>query len=648
MKRVKEETSRAALRVWLRLMGFHKPRTALFAVTIVFMGLAAAFNGLSLATIVPFTEIVLRAGLPEEASEQISDAAVTTEHAPPAAAPGPDAASQTATQTSSLADLRERAESKLYALIRGSDRIDTLARFCLILLLVFLFKNIFWYAQSYLSVYIEQTAIRDIRNRLFDNYQSLSLDYYQGQHSGVLVSRITNDAELVRGAVANGMMELLRHGFALLTYLTFAIFANPRLFLWAVIILSPSLFVIERIGLVLRRISRISQEKMARLTSIVGETVRGIRIIKAFGVEQHRLDRFMNETGDYCRTLIRMTRIGSLGLPLTELLGAGIAVLFIYIAGRRVILEGSHPGYFLLFLAAFLSMIRPIKAIHQLNLRIQHGLAAGRRIFEVLDSLPTVREISSPTTVTRLEQSIRFEDVSFEYESDSPVLHEIDLAIPRGKIVALVGPSGGGKSTLINLIPRFYDPTRGRILLDGTDLRQVEIAGLRRLIGIVTQETILFHDTVANNIRIGRLNATDKEVISAARAANAHAFIMKMPQGYETLIGERGLRLSGGERQRLTVARAVLKNPPILILDEATSALDSESERLVQQAIHDLIVHRTAVVIAHRLSTVRSADLIVAMAHGRIVETGTHAELLQRKGLYHKLHELQFAKPASH
>ncbi len=647
------EGLREALRTWVRLMGFHRPRAMLFALTILFMALSAGFSGLSLAAIVPFTEIVLRGGVhaPDRAEAPAgADLAAAATAArgdsagtEPAAAEEHSAAEERAEgQGRQLTDLRGRLEAVFLRTIAGPTRLDTLLRFCIVLVVIFLLKNVFWYVQSFLSVYVEQTAVRDIRDRIFASYQSLSLDYFQGTHSGVLVSRITNDADLARGAVANGLMELLRYLFALGTCIALVLIANAQLFLWSILILTPSTLLINQIGQVLRRISRVSQERMAAITSVVGETVRGIRIIKAFGVEPHQAERFMHETGEYCRTLVRMTRIGSLGMPLTEVLAVGVTAVLIYIGGRRIILDQAAPGYFLLFLVAFLSMIHPIKGIHQLNVHIQHGLAAGRRIFEVIDAVPTVREPASPRPVTGFAHAIELRGVSFAYEPDRPVLHDIELTIPRGKRIALVGPSGSGKSTLVSLIPRFYDPATGQVLLDDRDLRELSLAGLRGLIGIVTQETVLFQDTIAGNIRLGRLGASDDEVIDAAKAANAHEFIQNLPSGYETLIGERGLRLSGGERQRLTIARAMLKNPPILILDEATSALDTQSERLVQEAIQILLRGRTAVVIAHRLSTIRHADRIVVMDHGRIVESGNHEELLAATGLYHRLHEMQF------
>ncbi len=634
-----KESTRSALATWWRLMSFHKPRLHLFLITLVFMSLTASLNAISLATIVPFTEIVLRAGVPTETAESgPADRDSLAQRA----------AGSTGEVGGGIEGLRKRAEAWFYSKIQGRNKLQTLSRFCLAVVLIFLLKNLCWYVQSFLSVFIEQTAIRDLRNTVFDRYQRLSLDYFEGCHSGVLVSRITNDADLVRGAIANGFMEMIRHVLNLLTYLVLVLIANVHLFVWAIVILSPSLLLIDRISRTLRRISRVSQEKMARITSVVGETVRGIRIIKAFGAEGLQARRFMEETGGYCRTLVRMTRIGSLGFPLTEIVGAGVAAAFLYIGGRKIILEGTEPGYFLLFMVAFLSMIRPIMGIHKLNMRFQHGVAAGKRIFEVIDATPSVSEKPDAVRLQGLGRSIRFEDVWFEYEPNRPVLKGISLEIRRGMTVALVGPSGGGKSTLVALIPRFYDPTAGRITIDGIDLRDAKLDSLRSLIGVVTQETVLFTDTIRNNIRLGKPDATDEEVERAARIANAHGFIEALPDGYDTILGEQGLRLSGGERQRLTIARAVLKDPPILILDEATSALDSESERLVQDAIGRLLRNRTAIVIAHRLSTVRNADLIAVMAEGKIVETGSHEELLARGGLYSTLHAMQFAPTGSH
>jgi ATP-binding cassette, subfamily B, bacterial MsbA len=633
------EGLRAALTIWTRLMKFHKPRIAIFALTVVFIILSTAFNALSLATIVPFTEIVLRGDINSE-----SEAVVAADTDSPASSVMDLSKTQTgAALKEKTESIRHKTVDSFYGLIRGKDKLDTLLRFCIALVLIFLLKNIFWYAQSYLSVYLEQAAVRDIRDQLFTRYEHLSLDYYQGLHSGVLVSRITNDTELARGAVANGLMELLRHVFLLFAYIGLILFTEANMFMWTILILAPSIIMINKLGQMLRRISRVSQEMMARLTAVVGETVRGIRIIKAFGVENHQAARFHKETSDYCSTLVRMTRIGSLGMPLTEILAVSVACILIYIWGHRIIADKSDAGSFLLFLLAFTSMMRPIKAINQLNVRIQHGLAAGLRIFNVLDAQPTVKQPQSPVAIDRFKSAVSFEDVTFAYEADKAVLHKLNVTIPKGQLTALVGPSGAGKSTLINLIPRFYDPTEGRITIDGHDLKSLDIASLRKQIGVVTQETILFQDTIANNIRLGRLDASDENVIAAAKAANAHEFITDLEYGYQTRIGERGLRLSGGERQRLTIARAILKNPPILILDEATSALDTESERLVQDAIEHLVEDRTALVIAHRLSTIRRADCILAMSKGKVIEQGTHDELLAHKGLYHKLHEMQFA-----
>jgi subfamily B ATP-binding cassette protein MsbA len=669
-----------SLRLYGRLLQFLRPHLGGLIGSIVFMSAFAAFSGVTLAMIVPFTQIILsgkvaqpnasddsRASMDERADERQAPAAgggeataadidattasdggapdaseVDAPKASDRVSQGSAGPKEEARSTLSLDALQERAKGAFYGWIQGRDTAQTVSRFCVFLFVVFLLKNLFWYAQSFLVVRVEQNVIRDIRNRLFAHYQTLSQDYFSASHSGALISRVTNDVDLVRGAIANGIADLIRQSLLLLVYLVTVLLASWKFFLVAIVILPPSLILIARIGQTLRRSSRVSQNKMARLTSVLSESLGGMRIIKAFGLETNRVERFSQETESYAQTMIRMTRIGSLASPLTEILGVAVACVLLWYAGRQIAGDEEASARFLLFLVGMLAMMQPIKMLSQVNIKIQQGLAAARRIFEVLDSRPTVAETAGARTISTFRDQIRMEGVGFAYRSDVPVLEGIDLTIRKGEVVALVGPSGGGKSTLVDLIPRFYDPTVGRVSLDGLDLRDLRLADLRALIGLVTQETILFEGTVAENIRMGRPDASDAEVVAAARAANAHEFIESFPERYDTWIGERGQLLSGGQRQRISIARAILKNPEILIFDEATSALDSESEALVQEAIDRLLENRTAVVIAHRLSTVRHADRIVVIAEGRIVESGRHEELIARQGLYRRLYEMQF------
>lgn len=674
-----------SLHLYGRLLRFLRPHLGTFLSSVFFMTGFAAFSGFTLAMIVPFTEIVLNGRSPSARSESAegiptgipglviplgqeeparptatattaadSLGGTGTEH-PVAAGDAPaeslgseGAADGEASQDRSggigrgLASLRHDAQEWFYSLIVRPDRGATIRRFCLALFLIFLIKNLFWYAQSYLVVKAEQNVIRDIRNHLFGHYQALSMDYFSHTNSGVLISRITNDIELVKGAIANGIADLVRQALLLIVYLVTVLLASWQLFLFAVMVLPPNLWLIDRIGQTLRRSSRVSQVKMGRITSVLGETLASMRIVKAFGLEGERVRRFERETGDYARTLVRMTRIGSLASPLTEMLGVAVAVAILWFAGSRVATEGGSTGRFLLFIVGMLSMMQPIKVLSQVNVRIQQGLAAAGRIFEVLDTVPSVRESASARGVEGFHREIRLETLSFSYREGLPVLRDVDLRIGRGEVVALVGPSGGGKSTLADLIPRFHDPTEGRVTLDGVDLREIRLADLRRMIGFVTQETILFEGTILENIRMGRPEATLEEVEAAAAAANAREFIDRLPDGYQTAIGERGRLLSGGQRQRLAIARAILRNPEILVFDEATSSLDTESEAQVQSAIENLLRSRTAIVIAHRLSTVRGADRIVVLDQGRIVQEGKHADLVARPGLYRKLYEMQF------
>ncbi len=662
------------LRLYGRLLRFLRPHLGTFISSVVFMTGFAAFSGFTLAMIVPFTEIVLngrnpsdrtgeQAGIPTGIpgvvipldsterpgpSSAAGDSSATAGDSTAAAIPGVQSDSVVSSRADGnalsrgVAGLRRDVERGFYSLIVREDRGATIRRFCLALLLIFLIKNLFWYAQSYLVVKAEQNVIRDIRNHLFGHYQSLSMDYFSHANSGVLISRITNDIELVKGAIANGIADLVRQGLLLAVYLVTVLIASWQLFLFAVLVLPPNLWLIDRIGQTLRRSSRISQVKMGRITAVLGETLGAMRIVKAFGLEGERVRRFERETNDYARTMVRMTRIGSLASPLTEMLGVAVAVGILWFAGARVATEGGSTGRFLLFIVGMLSMMQPIKVLSQVNVRIQQGLAAATRIFEILDTIPSVVEPAEPRRAQAFQREIRMENLSFSYREGVPVLREVNLRIGRGEVIALVGPSGGGKSTLADLIPRFHDPTSGRVTLDGIDLREISLTDLRRLIGFVTQETILFEGTILENIRMGRPDATVAEIEAAAAAANAREFIERFPDGYQTAIGERGRLLSGGQRQRLAIARAILRNPEILVFDEATSSLDTESEAQVQTAIENLLRSRTAVVIAHRLSTVRGADRILVLDQGQIVQEGRHAELMAQPGLYRKLYEMQF------
>lgn len=606
-------------RLYGRLLRFLSPHVGTLVSAIIFMLFLAAFSSFSIAMIVPFSDIVLSSKAPDEIGPQ-----------------------RDSSEGAGL-DLREQLTTRFYDAIRGRDRVDTLGRFCIALILVFLLKNIFWYAQSWLIVRVEQLVIRDIRNRIYDHYQRLSIDYFDTTHSGRLIARITNDVELVKGAIANGFAQLLRQSFMVVAYTIVAVLASWQMFLVAVLFLPPNLWLIDRISQTLRRASRVSQEKMAQITSILSENLQGIRIVKAFGLEGEIIRRFRKETNDYARTLIRMTRLGSLHMPLTEILGVVVAVAILWFGGRPLIESGEGgSGRFLLFLMALLSMMQPLKILSQVNMRIQQGLAAAARIYLILDEKPTVASPPAPARLQQFRDALKYEGVWFAYEKERPVLRDVDLTIPRGEVLAIVGPSGAGKTTMVDLIPRFYDPVRGRVTLDGHDLRDLDLAELRRMLGLVTQETVLFHDTIARNVAFGRQGASPEEIERVCRAAHAHEFIHDLPNGYGTVIGERGTGLSVGQRQRLSIARALLKNPPILILDEATSALDTESERLVQEAIANLLRNRTAIVIAHRLSTVRSAHRIVVLDRGQIVQAGPHAALIKEQGLYRRLYEMQF------
>jgi len=501
-------------------------------------------------------------------------------------------------------------------------------------------RAVFEFLQSYIMSDVGQKVIRDVRDLVYGKLQILSLDYFNQKRSGELVSRITNDVKLIENAVSYAVTDLIYQSFQVISFAVLTFLINWRLALISVIVLPTVAIPMVAVGKVLRKLSRRSQEKIADINSLLVETFIGVRIVRAFCAEEKELNKFKMQNQDYYKLAMKsIKRMLLLGIT-TELIGVAMALFIIFYSGRQVIEEALSFGAFALFMAALLSLIRPFKKLSQVNSIVQQAMAASERIYEVLETKPTVVEKSGGYELSGFKNSITFENVWFNY-ADQEILKGINLEVKKGEMLAIVGPSGVGKTTLVDLIPRFYDPKKGRILIDGMDIKGVIFKSLRQHIGMVTQETILFNDTIRNNIAYGKPGASQKEIEQAAVHAYAHDFIQHSPLGYDTVIGDRGMKLSGGERQRIAIARALLKNPPILILDEATSQLDSESERIVQEALERLIQGRTVFIVAHRLSTVRHSQRIVVLNEGRIVEQGDHNSLLTRDGLYKRLYQVQ-------
>lgn len=529
--------------------------------------------------------------------------------------------------------------------ILSGDKADILIKICFVILIAFLFKNIFAYLQGYFMSYVEFGAMKDLRDEAYRHLHKLPISYFKRERVGNLISRFTNDVNIVQSSISATFSNLIKEPLTILVFLGIALSISWQLTLFALIILPFSMAIIAWIGFKLRRQTTKLQEKLADITSVLQETISGVKIVKAFGMEEFENKRFMKETREFFRLVLRIVRVRNASSPLTEFLSVIVGAFIIYYGGLLVLEKNTiTASQFLGFLFAIFQMMPPIKELSSVNNRIQEASAAGDRIFEIIDTEPDIKNAVDALELKEFQKTIHFRNVSFKYDdSEDWVLNDINFSVNKGEIIALVGPSGGGKSTLVDLIPRFYDPTEGSIILDEVDIRKYTLQSLRAKMGIVTQETFLFNTTIRENIAYGLTDCPMEKIIEAAKTANAHNFITEMPQQYETIIGERGVKLSGGQRQRLTIARALLKNPEIMIFDEATSALDNESEILVQEAIERLMKNRTTFVIAHRLSTIRNATKIIVIDRGKITQLGTHEQLIaDEKGLYKKLYEMQF------
>lgn len=612
-----------------RLLGYMANYRGLVALAIVCNILTAIFTVLAVPLFQPFLNLLF---------EQV------------------DPVTEPVEALNSMADFKQQMNYLLSEWIIERGKETALAYVCGFILVTFLLKNLFRYLALFFMSPVRNGIIRDLRNELYAHMLGLPMGYFTEERKGNLLSRITSDVQEVEASILNVLEAIFREPFIIAGALTYMVLASPGLTVFVFGLMIFTGVVIGGLGKRLKRSSTVVQEKLGDIVSRTEESLGGLRIIKSFGAERFQAERFGELNNSYRHSLIRLMWRRDLSSPLTEFLGIATVALLLWYGSREVFSGTMDAGAFLTFIFAFYMVIDPAKNFSKAWYNIQKGLGALSRVEEVLDipnpladnlttrhpDTPTARPPDQARPLDAMKVGLAVEGVSFRYTPDGPlILDNINIDLPKGKVVALAGASGGGKSTIADLLPRFYDPVAGRITLDGHDIRDYRIRDLRNRFGIVSQEAILFNDSIYNNIVFGMENVTVAQVEEAARIANAHDFITASPEGYQTNIGDRGNKLSGGQRQRLTIARAILRNPDILILDEATSALDSESERLVQDALQKLMSGRTALVIAHRLSTIQKADEIIVLDQGRIIERGTHAGLLAKGGAYRKLVELQ-------
>ena len=591
---------------YLKLLKFTRRYLGYFILGFVLMGFSAIFDGASLSMIVPVSDKVLtnkKIIIPGNA---------------------PDFIQQAINHINSL--------SPMYML----------KIVAIVILGIFLFKGVLMFFQNFIMNIISQRVVRDVRNSIYRKFQELPLEFFSKKRAGELISRITNDAGLLGNALSSGLKDLIYQSMQVVIFAGIAFFINYKLAFISLVIFPLIIYPIWKVGKKIRKLSVTTQERMADLNTAISETVSGVKVVKGFCREGYEAERFARINSAYCKYMLKSIKRSLLLSPSTEFIGV-LAAVSIFILGGREVIEGRLSfGVFGLFLASLMSMVRPFKRLSQVHSLNQQAIAASQRIYQVLEMQSEIKEKPSAVAISPPKKEIVFEDVYFKYQGASDyILKGVSFKVNIGETVAIVGPSGTGKSTLVNLIPRFYDVSKGRITFDGIDIRDVKLSSLRQLIGIVTQDIILFNDTIKANIAYGCLDASFEEIQRAARQALADGFIRSLPQGYDTVVGDRGFKLSGGEKQRICIARAILKNPAVLILDEATSQLDAESEGIVQKALDNIMAGRTAFVIAHRLSTVINAVKIIVLDKGKIAAIGRHEYLLENSPVYQKLYKSQ-------
>lgn len=608
------------MNTYLRILSYARPYRRYFPVYILYTILAIVFGLLNFTLLKPLFDVIFEQVGPGEMDKYLTKPAFSF----------------------SLAYFMHMFNHYFLQVAEIYGKFGTLVYVCIIIVVSVFLSNLFTYLSGVVLAKVRAEVIKKMRLDIFQKTTQMHIGFFSNERKGDLMSKMTNDIQEVENSIVQSLRVVFKEPATIILYFAVLFFMSVKLTLFTILIIPISGAIIGGITRRLRKTAIESQESLGRIVNILDETIGGMRVIKAFGAQSYVTGKFDEETDNYSNVNISMARKNELASPISQFLGVFVVAGILLYGGSLVLGNASDlsASDFITYIIIFTQVLNPAKEISRAASSIQRGLASAERIFAVVDTPSDIQNRPNAKPVSAFSQSITFENVSFKYEKET-VLSEVNFTLEKGKTIALVGPSGGGKSTIADLVPRFYDPSEGRVLLDGTDLRDLDLAQLRGIMGIVTQESILFNDTVFNNIAFGLEGISEEKVMEAAKIANAHEFIVQLENGYHTNIGERGSKLSGGQRQRLSIARAVLKNPPILILDEATSALDSESERLVQDALTKLMTNRTTLVIAHRLSTIQHADEILVIKKGEIVQRGTHSQLILEDGLYKKLSSIQ-------